>query len=84
MKPSLPTAGRENGGFLPKAATLLPRSDASADRRHLKPEPRSICGALPRRRYTGPSVIQEGKVCTYDMGGKDSTLDMAKAIAAKL
>ena len=30
------------------------------------------------------AVIQEGKVRTYDMGGKDSTLDMAKAIAAKL
>ena len=42
------------------------------------------CGALPRRRYAGPSVIQEGKVRTYDLGGKGSTLDMAKAIAAKL
>ena len=30
------------------------------------------------------AVIQEGKVRTYDMGGKDSTLDMAKAIAAML
>lgn len=30
------------------------------------------------------AVINEGKVRTYDMGGKDSTLDMAKAIAAKL
>jgi len=30
------------------------------------------------------AVIQEGKVRTYDMGGKDSTLDMAKAIAARL
>lgn len=30
------------------------------------------------------AVIQEGKVRTYDMGGKDSTLDLAKAIAAKL
>ena len=27
------------------------------------------------------SVIKEGKVRTYDMGGKDSTLDVAKAIA---
>jgi 3-isopropylmalate dehydrogenase len=26
-------------------------------------------------------VIAEGKVRTYDMGGKDSTLDVAKAIA---
>ena len=26
-------------------------------------------------------VIEEGKVRTYDMGGKDSTLDVAKAIA---
>ena len=26
-------------------------------------------------------VIKEGKVHTYDMGGKDSTLDVAKAIA---
>jgi len=26
-------------------------------------------------------VIKEGKVRTYDMGGKDSTLDVAKAIA---
>jgi len=30
------------------------------------------------------AVIQEDKVRTYDMGGKDSTLDMAKAIAGKL
>jgi isocitrate dehydrogenase (NAD+) len=29
-------------------------------------------------------VIQEGKVRTYDMGGKDSTLQMADAIASKL
>ena len=26
-------------------------------------------------------VISEGKVCTYDMGGKASTLDVAKAVA---
>jgi 3-isopropylmalate dehydrogenase len=26
-------------------------------------------------------VIEEGKVRTYDMGGKDSTLDVAKAVA---
>ena len=26
-------------------------------------------------------VIAEGKVRTYDMGGKDSTIDVAKAIA---
>ena len=26
-------------------------------------------------------VIKEGKVRTYDMGGKDSTLDVAKAVA---
>jgi isocitrate/isopropylmalate dehydrogenase len=26
-------------------------------------------------------VIAEGKVRIYDMGGKDSTMDMAKAIA---
>jgi isocitrate/isopropylmalate dehydrogenase len=26
-------------------------------------------------------VIKEGKVRTYDMGGNDSTLDVAKAIA---
>ena len=30
------------------------------------------------------AVIREGKVLTYDMGGKASTLDMAKAIAAQL
>ncbi len=30
------------------------------------------------------SVIREGKVRTYDMGGIDSTLDMAKAVAEKL
>ena len=30
------------------------------------------------------AVIKEGKVRTYDMGGSDKTLDMAKAIAAKL
>ena len=29
-------------------------------------------------------VIKEGKVRTYDMGGSDSTIDMARAIAAKL
>jgi 3-isopropylmalate dehydrogenase len=30
------------------------------------------------------AVIREGNVRTYDMGGKDSTLNMARAIAAKL
>ncbi len=30
------------------------------------------------------TVIAEGKVRTYDMGGESSTLDMARAIAAKL
>lgn len=30
------------------------------------------------------AVIQEGKVRTYDMGGSHSTLDMGKAIAAKI
>jgi 3-isopropylmalate dehydrogenase len=30
------------------------------------------------------AVIKEGKVRTYDMGGKSTTLDMARAIAAKL
>jgi 3-isopropylmalate dehydrogenase len=30
------------------------------------------------------AVIKEGKVRTYDMGGSSSTLEMAKAIAAKL
>jgi isocitrate/isopropylmalate dehydrogenase len=30
------------------------------------------------------AVIREGKVRTYDMGGNESTLDMAKAIAGKL
>lgn len=30
------------------------------------------------------AVIKEGEVLTYDMGGKSSTLDMARAIAAKL
>jgi isocitrate/isopropylmalate dehydrogenase len=30
------------------------------------------------------SVILEGKVRTYDMGGSDSTLDMAEAIAGRL
>ena len=30
------------------------------------------------------AVIAEGKVRTYDMGGASSTLDMARAIAAKL
>ena len=29
-------------------------------------------------------VIAEGKVRTYDMGGEATTLDMAKAVAAKL
>lgn len=30
------------------------------------------------------AVLEEGKVRTYDMGGNASTLDMAKAVAAKL
>jgi 3-isopropylmalate dehydrogenase len=30
------------------------------------------------------AVIKEGKVRTYDMGGKSSTLEMAQAVAAKL
>ncbi len=30
------------------------------------------------------AVIKEGKVRTYDMGGSNSTLDMGKAIAARL
>ena len=30
------------------------------------------------------AVINEGKVRTYDMGGNSSTLDMARAIAARL
>jgi 3-isopropylmalate dehydrogenase len=30
------------------------------------------------------AVIKEGKVRTYDMGGKSSTLDMARAVAEKL
>jgi 3-isopropylmalate dehydrogenase len=30
------------------------------------------------------SVVLEGKVRTYDMGGSDSTLDMARAVAASL
>jgi isocitrate/isopropylmalate dehydrogenase len=30
------------------------------------------------------AVIKDGKVRTYDMGGSDSTLDMGKAIAARL
>jgi isocitrate/isopropylmalate dehydrogenase len=29
-------------------------------------------------------VIREGKVRTYDMGGSSSTLEIGKAIAAKL
>jgi isocitrate/isopropylmalate dehydrogenase len=39
--------------------------------------------AIMERRAVA-AVIWEGKVRTYDMGGKDSTLDMAKAISAKL
>jgi 3-isopropylmalate dehydrogenase len=30
------------------------------------------------------AVIAEGNVRTYDMGGDSSTLDLARAIAAKL
>ena len=30
------------------------------------------------------AVIKDGKVRTYDMGGSATTLEMAKAIAAKL
>jgi isocitrate/isopropylmalate dehydrogenase len=29
-------------------------------------------------------VIREGKARTYDMGGSHSTIDMARAISAKL
>jgi isocitrate/isopropylmalate dehydrogenase len=34
-----------------------------------------------RREAAIAGVIAEGKVRTYDMGGKDSTLDVAKAVA---
>jgi 3-isopropylmalate dehydrogenase len=30
------------------------------------------------------SVIKEGKVRTYDMGGKNTTLEMAQAVAGKV
>ena len=30
------------------------------------------------------AVIKEGKVRTYDMGGKNSSLEVAQAVAAKL
>jgi len=30
------------------------------------------------------SIVKEGKIRTYDMGGTSSTLDVAKAVAAKL
>lgn len=30
------------------------------------------------------TVIKEGKVRTYDMGGSSSTIDMAKTVAEKL
>jgi 3-isopropylmalate dehydrogenase len=30
------------------------------------------------------AVIKEGKVRTYDMGGKSTTLEMAQAVAAEL
>jgi isocitrate/isopropylmalate dehydrogenase len=30
------------------------------------------------------AVIADGKTRTYDMGGSDSTTDMANAVAAKL
>ena len=30
------------------------------------------------------AVVAEGKVRTYDMGGSDKTLDMGRAVAAKL
>jgi len=29
-------------------------------------------------------VIAEGRVCTYDMGGTSTSLDMAEAVAARL
>ena len=35
----------------------------------------------PSRKCAIARVIAEGKVRTYDMGGKDSTLAVAKAIA---
>jgi len=30
------------------------------------------------------AVIQEGKVCTYDMGGSNTSLEVAEAVAARL
>ena len=30
------------------------------------------------------AVIREGKVRTYDMGGTDTTLELAEAVAARL
>jgi len=30
------------------------------------------------------AVVKEGKVRTYDMGGSNSTLEVAEAVAAKL
>lgn len=39
--------------------------------------------AIMKRRAVA-AVIQEGKVRTYDIGGNDSTLDMARAIAVKV
>jgi len=30
------------------------------------------------------AVIAEGKVCTYDMGGKNTTIEMAQAVAEKI
>jgi hypothetical protein len=41
----------------------------------------TICPSLGRLETAIARVIQEGKVHTYDMGGKDSALDVAKAIA---
>jgi 3-isopropylmalate dehydrogenase len=29
-------------------------------------------------------VVREGQVCTYDMGGPATTMDMARAVAAKV
>ena len=37
-----------------------------------------------RVEHAVAEVVREGKVRTYDMGGTAKTLDMARAIAAKL
>ena len=62
----------------PVASSYLP-PDAAVEAA-LQAQP-GVRAAAARLEAAVARVIKEGKVRTYDMGGKDSTLDVARAIA---